>query len=125
MNIVTTSTQKYNDLKALVKRSYADEKERNEIWEYITDYILTDDKKQIQEDRLEQFASFLGHERLLAHIDIVLDATDFNKYSAERDKAFINAIENAWPSPWVSICYGESIGTDHELNRFFYMKKEE
>ena len=35
MNIVTTSTQKYNDLKALVMRSYADERERNEIWEYI------------------------------------------------------------------------------------------
>ena len=124
MNIVTTSTQKYNDLKALVKRSYADEKERNEIWEYITDYILTDDKKQIQEERLEQFATFLDHEGRLAHIDIVVDATDIDKYYAERDNAFINAVEKVWPSPWVSICYGESIGTDHELNRFFYMKKE-
>ena len=124
MNIIMTPTQKYNDLKALVKHSYVDERERNEIWEYITDYIFTKDKKQIQEDRLEQFAPFLGHEGILAHIDIVLDATDFNKYSAERDKAFINAIENVWPSPWVSICYGESIETDHELNRFFYMKKE-
>lgn len=124
MNIIMTLTQKYNDLKALVKRSYADENVRNEIWEYITDYILTDDKKQIQEERLEQFATFLDHKGRLAHIDIVLDATDFNKYSAERDKVFVNAIEKAWPSPWVSICYGESIETDHELNRFFYMKKE-
>ena len=124
MNIIMTLTQKYNDLKALVKRSYADENMRNEIWKYITGYILTDDKKQIQEERLEQFATFLDHEGRLAHIDIVVDATDFNKYSAERDKAFVNAIEKAWPSPWVSICYGESIETDHELNRFFYMKKE-
>ena len=124
MNIVTTSTQKYNDLKALVKRSYADENVRNEIWEYIMGYIYTDDKKQIQEERLEQFAIFLDHEGLLAHIDIVVDATDINKYYAERDNAFINAVEKVWPSPWVSICYGESIGTDHELNRFFYMKKE-
>ena len=124
MNIVMTPTQKYNDLKSLVKRSYVDEKERNEIWDYITDYIFTDDKKQIQEDRLEQFAPFLDHEGLLAHIDIVVDATDFDKYSAERDKAFVNAIEKVWPSPWVSICYGESVGTDHELTRFFYMKKE-
>lgn len=124
MNIIMTLTQKYNDLKSLVKRSYAEERERNEIWEYITDYILTDDKKQIQEERLEQFATFLDHEGRLAHIDIVVDATDFDKYSAERDKAFVNAIEKVWPSPWVSICYGESIGTDHELNRFFYMKKE-
>ena len=53
MNIIMTPTQKYNDLKALVKHSYADENMRNEIWEYITGYILTDDKKQIQEDRLE------------------------------------------------------------------------
>ena len=124
MNIVMTPTQKYNDLKSLVMRSYADEKERNEIWDYITDYIFTDDKKQIQEDRLGQFAPFLDHEGLLAHIDIVVDATDINKYYAERDKTFIDAIENVWPSPWVSICYGESIETDHELNRFFYMKKE-
>ena len=124
MNIIMTPTQKYNDLKSLVKRSYADEKERNEMWEYIAGYILADDKKQIQEDRLEQFTTFLCHEGYLAHIDIVLNATDFDKYTAERDKAFINAIENVWPSPWVSICYGESIGTDHELNRFFYMKKE-
>ena len=124
MNIIMTATQKYNDLKALVKRSYADENVRNEIWDYITDYIFTDDKKQIQEDRLGQFAPFLDHEGLLAHIDIVVDATDINKYYAERDKTFIDAIENVWPSPWVSICYGESIETDHELNRFFYMKKE-
>ena len=124
MNIIMTPTQKYNDLKSLVKRSYADEKERNEMWEYIAGYILADDKKQIQEDRLEQFTTFLCHEGYLAHIDIVLNATDFDKYTAERDKAFINAIENVWPSPWVSICYGESIETDHELNRFFYMKKE-
>ena len=124
MNIVMTPTQKYNDLKSLVKRSYADENMRNEIWEYITGYILADDKKQIQEDHLEQFTTFLCHTGRLAHIDIVLDAADFNKYSAERDKAFINAIEKVWPSPWVSICYGESIGTGRELNRFFYMKKE-
>ena len=124
MNIIMTPTQKYNDLKALVKRSYADENMRNEIWEYITGYILTDDKKQIQEDRLEQFTTFLCHTGRLAHIDIVLDATDFNKYSAERDKTFINAIENVWPSPWASFCYGKTVGTDHELTRFFYMKKE-
>ena len=124
MNIIMTPTQKYNDLKALVKRSYADEKERNVIWEYIIGYIFTDEKKQIQEDRLEQFATFLCHEGLLAHIDMVLDATDFDKYSTERKNAFFNAIEKTWPSPWVSIGYGETIGTDHELTRFFYMKKE-
>lgn len=119
-----TSTQKYNELKALVKRSYADENMRNEIWEYITGYILADNKKQIQEDRLEQFSTFLCHAGRLAHIDIVLDTSDFDKYSTERRNALVEAIENAWPSPWVSICYGESIGTDQELNRFFYMKKE-
>ena len=124
MNIIMTLTQKYNDLKALVKRSYADENVRNEIWEYITGYIYTDDKKQIQEERLEQFATFLDHEGCLAHIDIVVDATDIDKYYAERDNAFINAVEKVWPSPWASFCYGKTVGTDHELTRFFYMKKE-
>ncbi|MBR6122685.1 hypothetical protein [uncultured Fibrobacter sp.] len=124
MNTVQTSTQKYNELKTLVKRSYADENMRNEIWKYITGYILTDDKKQIQEDRLEQFTTFLCHTGRLAHIDIVVDATDINKYYAERDNAFINAVEKVWPSPWASFCYGKTVGTDHELTRFFYMKKE-
>lgn len=124
MNIIMTLTQKYNDLKALVKRSYADENVRNEIWEYIMGHILTDDKKQIQEDRLEQFTTFLSHEGRLAHIDIVVDATDIDKYYAERDNAFINAVEKVWPSPWASFCYGKTVGTDHELTRFFYMKKE-
>lgn len=125
MNIIMTPTQKYNDLKALVKRSYADEKVRKEIWEYIANYILSPDKKQIQEDRLESFATFLSHEGHLAHIDIVVDATDFDKSSAERENAFVDAIEKAWPSPWSTLCYGETIGTNHELTRFFYMKKEE
>lgn len=124
MNIIMTPTQKYNDLKSLVKRSYADEKERNEMWEYIAGYILADDKKQIQEDRLEQFTTFLCHTGRLAHIDIVLDTSDFDKYSTERSNALVEAIKSAWPSPWVSICYGKTIGTDHELNRFFYIKKE-
>lgn len=124
MNIIMTPTQKYNDLKSLVKRSYADEKERNEMWEYIANYILSPDKKQIQEDRLESFATFLSHEGHLAHIDIVVDATDLDKRAVEMEKAFLDAIDKAWPNPWVLICYGKTIGTDHELNRFFYMKKE-
>ena len=124
MNTVQTSTQKYNELKTLVKRSYADENMRNEIWKYITGYILTDDKKQIQEDRLEQFTTFLCHTDRLAHIDIVLDATDLDKRAVEMEKAFLDAIDKAWPNPWVLVCYGKTIGTDHELNRFFYMKKE-
>ncbi len=124
MNTIMTPTQKYNDLKALVKRSYADEKERNEIWEYIAGYILSPDKTQIQEDRLEDFTEFLGHEGRLAHIDIIINATDFDNCSNELNKAFSDAIDKAWPSPWCTLCYGETIGTDHELTRFFYMKKE-
>ena len=124
MNIIMTPTQTYNDLKALVKRSYVDETERNEIWEYIAGYILSPDKTQIQEKRLEHFATFLGHEGRLAHIDIIVNATDIDNYYAEKENAFINAIENAWPSPWLSICYGETIGTNRKLTRFFYMKKE-
>lgn len=124
MNTVTTPIQKYNDLKALVKQSYADENVRNEIWDYITGYILSSDTKQIQEERLEHFTQFLGHEGRLAHIDIVVNATDLEKRSVELNKAFSDAIDKAWPNPWVLVCYGKTIGTDHELNRFFYIKKE-
>lgn len=124
MNTIMTPTQKYNDLKNLVKRSYTDEKERNEIWEYIAGYILSPDKTQIQEDRLEDFTEFLAHEGRLAHIDIIINATDFDNCTNELNKAFSDAIDKVWPSTWCTLCYGETIGTDHELTRFFYMKKE-
>ena len=124
MKIVKTPTQKYNDLKALVKQSYADENVRNEIWNYITGYILSPDSMQIQEERLEHFTPFLGHEDRLAHIDIIVNATDLEKRSVELNKALSDAIDKAWPNPWGSFCYGETIRTDHELTRFFYIEKE-
>lgn len=124
MKIVKTPTQKYNDLKALVKQSYADENVRNEIWNYITGYILSPDSMQIQEERLEHFTPFLVHEGRLAHIDIIVNATDLEKHSVELNKALSDAIDKAWPNPWGSFCYGETIRTDHELTRFFYIEKE-
>lgn len=124
MNIIMTPTQNYNDLKALVKRSYTDENERNEIWEYIASYVLSPDRTQIQEERLEDFTAFLGHEGRLAHIDIVVNALDPDKCDDERCNLFVHAIEKAHPNPWASFCYGETIGTDHELTRFFYIEKE-
>lgn len=124
MNNAVTQTQKYNDLKALVMRSYADEKERNEIWEYIKNDILMDNNSKSQERRLEAYFRLVDPNGRLAHIDIVVDATDFDKHTAQMDKAFPDAIDKAWPNPWLLACYGESIGTDHELNRFFYLKKE-
>ena len=119
-----TPTQKYNDLKALVKRSYADEKERNQIWEYIAGYILSPDRTQIQEERLDDFTEFLGHEGRLAHIDIVVNALDTTKCDDERCNLFVYAIEKAHPNPWASFCYGETIGTSQELTRFFYIETE-
>lgn len=124
MNTVSTPTQKYNDLKSLVKQSYADENVRNEIWDYITGYMLSPDTKQIQEERLEHFTPFLGHEGRLAHIDIIVNAIDLEKRSVELNKALSDAIDKAWPNPWGSFCYGETIRTDHELTRFFYIEKE-
>ena len=124
MNNAVTQTQKYNDLKAFVMRSYADEKERNEIWEYIKNDILMDNNSKSQERRLEAYFRLVDPKGRLAHIDIVVDATDFDKRTAQMDKAFPDAIDKARPNPWLLACYGESIGTDHELNRFFYLKKE-
>ena len=122
MNTIMTPTQRYNDLKALIKRSYTDEKERNEIWEYIAGYILSPDKTEIHEDRLEDFTEFLGHEGRLAHIDIVIDAQDddISKTSKLHDVVF----NKIWPRPWMSMCYGETVGSRSELTRVFYLKEE-
>ena len=70
------------------------------------------------------FTPFLSHEGRLAHIDIIVNATDLEKRSVELNKAFSDAIDKAWPNPWGSFCYGETIRTDHELTRFFYIEKE-
>ena len=94
------------------------------IWEYIAGYILSPDRTQIQEDRLEDFTEFLCHEGRLAHIDIVVNALDTTKCDDERCNLFVYAIEKAHPNPWASFCYGETIGTSQELTRFFYIETE-
>ena len=124
MNTIMIATQKYNDLKALVKRSYTDENERNEIWEYISNYILSPDKMQIREECLEDFAMFLGHEGRLVHIDIVVNALESAICDEKKCLALSFAVDKACHNPWGSFCYGETIGTDHELTRFFYIEKE-
>ena len=108
-------------LKALVERSYPDETLRNEIWEYFLGYILTPDKAGIREDHLRDITGFIDDSCCLAHIDIVVDAQDasVNKSDKLREVVF----DRIWPRSWMSMCYGETIGSRSELTRVFYLEE--
>ena len=106
-------------LSALVSRSYPDEKVRDEIWDYFLGYILTSDKSEICEEHLKDVMNFIRIDGNLAHIDIVIDAQDddVSKTSKLHDVVF----NKIWPRPWMSMCYGETLGSKAELTRVFYL----
>ena len=113
---------KNQDLKALrllVERSYPDEKVRDEIWEYFLGYIITPDKSEIQEDHLGNITKFIDADRRLAHIDIVVDAQDASVSKSDKLRKVV--FDKVWPRPWMSMCYGETIGSKAELTRVFYL----
>ena len=110
-------------LKALVERSYSDEKVRDEIWEYFLGYILTPDKSEIQETHLKDITNFINSTKgCLAHIDIVVDAQDASVSRSDKLREVV--FDKIWPRPWMSMCYGETIGSRAELTRVFYLKEE-
>ncbi len=110
-------------LKALVERSYSDEKVRDEIWEYFLGYILTPDKSEIQETHLKDITNFINStDGRLAHIDIVVDAQDASVSRSDKLREVV--FDKIWPRPWMSMCYGETIGSRAELTRVFYLKEK-
>ena len=107
-------------LRALVSRSYPDETVRDEIWDYLLGYILTPDKSEILEDHLRDITSFTDIGGILAHIDIVVDAQDASVSRSDKLREVV--FDKIWPRPWMSMCYGETVGSRLELTRVFYLK---
>ena len=106
-------------LRALVSRSYPDEKIRDEIWDYFLGYIFTPDKSEIREDHLKDISRFTDIGGNLAHIDIVIDAQDAGVSKSDKLREVV--FDNIWPRPWMSMCYGETVGSRLELTRVFYL----
>ena len=119
MKSFQNKNQGLDALKALVERSYSDEKVRDEIWEYFLGYIITPDKSEIQEDHLRDITNFIDADRRLAHIDIVVDAQDASVSKSDKLRKVV--FDKIWPRPWMSMCYGETIGSQAELTRVFYL----
>ena len=111
-----------NALRALVERSYPDEKIRDEIWDYLLGYILTPDKSEIREDHLKDISRFTDIGGCLAHIDIVVNAQDAGVSKSDKLREVV--FDKIWPRSWMSMCYGETIGSRSELTRVFYLKEE-
>ena len=122
MSNFQSKNQGLKALRALVSRSYPDEKVRDEIWDYLLGYILTLDKSEIQEDHLNDITNFTCIGGSLAHIDIVIDAQDANVSKSDKLREVV--FNKIWPRPWISICYGKAIGSNAELTRVFYLKEE-
>ena len=68
-NIVPTLTQKYNDLHALVQKSYADKREQEDVWQSICKQLLEPDGRTIRSGTMQCFDHFLGTGKLLTHKD--------------------------------------------------------
>lgn len=119
MSRFQSKNQDLKALRALVSRSYSDEKVREEIWDYFLGYILAPDKSVICEDHLKDVMNFIRIDGNLAHIDIVIDAqdADISRTSKLHDVVF----NKIWPRPWMSMCYGETLGSRLELTRVFYL----
>ena len=109
-------------LRALVSRSYPDEKVRDEIWDYFLGYIFTPDKSEIREDHLKDITNFTDIGGSLAHIDIVVDAQDASVIKSDKLREVV--FDKIWPCPWMAMCYGETVGSRSELTRVFYLKEE-
>lgn len=115
MNTIPTLTQKYNDLKSLVFRSFTNEDVRRDIWNFITCNILAPDKNKILEKNLEIFEELLGR-------DGVLHFFDFYAKGREHVNLFAVAEENKIENPYVAVQMSNKPGIDPNLVRFFYMK---
>jgi hypothetical protein len=119
MSNFQSNNQGLKALRALVGRSYPDEKVRDEIWDYFLGYILTPDKLEIQDNHLKDITSFTDIGGSLAHIDIVVDAQDANVSKSDKLREVV--FDKIWPRPWMSMCYGKAIGSKAELTRVFYL----
>ena len=115
MNTIPTLTQKYNDLKSLVFRSFPNEDVCRDIWNFITCNILTPDKNEIVEKNFELFEELLGR-------DGVLHFFDFYAKGREHVNVFAVAEENKIESPFVAVQMCNKPGIDPNLVRFFYVK---
>lgn len=71
-NTIPTLTQKYNDLHALVKKSYADKCEQEEVWQSIRNAILDPNDSSIQANVLDFFETFIEQDIPIAHRDIYI-----------------------------------------------------
>ena len=119
MSNFQSKSQGLKALRTLVSRSYPDEKLRDEIWDYLLGYILTPDKSEIRENHLKDITNFTDIGGSLAHIDIVVDAQDANVSKSDKLRKVV--FDKIWPRPWMSMCYGETIGSQAELTRVFYL----
>ena len=120
MKSFQNKNQGLDALRALVERSYSDEKVRDEVWDYFLGYILTPDKSENQEEHLRDITKFIDAGGSLAHIDIVVDAQDANVSKSDKLREVV--FNKIWPRPWMSMCYGETLGSRSELTRVFYLK---
>ena len=88
MNIFMTDTQKYTDLKRLVKNSYTSEYEAEDIWKSIRRDLVTPDQTSIVNKYLDLYTPFLDTGKPICHLDFFIDKQD--------DDPFLDALERSY-----------------------------
>lgn len=116
-NIVSTLTQKYNDLHTLVQKSYADKQEQEDVWQSIRKQLLEPDGHTVRKGAMQCFDHFLGTGRLLAHKDYSVQKVGGTSYS----DIILAMLENGeLKGPWSNVMVASDAKT--EYYRLFFEK---
>ncbi|MBR3668553.1 MAG: hypothetical protein IKN70_00860 [Fibrobacter sp.] len=115
---IPTLTQKYNDLHALVTRSYADKDEREDVWQSIRKILLNPDDNSIQANIMEFFEDMIELGTPIGHKDFFIrrgsDTTAM--------QTIIPMIRNGEiDRPWCN--FVTRYAPDGEYNRLIFRKK--
>lgn len=78
---IPTLTQKYNDLHALVTRSYDDKQEQEDVWQSIRKQLLEPDGLTIRSGNMQCFDHFLESGKLLTHRDYTVQKAGGTSHS--------------------------------------------
>ena len=115
---IPTLTQKYNDLHTLVKASYADKQEREDVWQSIRKILINPDDNSIHASTMELFEGMIELGTPIGHKDIYQQ----NGNGAFPTQIILPMVERKEiDRPWCN--FVTRYTPDGEYNRLIFRKK--
>ena len=115
---IPTLTQKYNDLHALIKKSYADKDEREDVWQSIRKILLNPDDNSIHANIMEFFEDMIELDTPIGHKDFFI-RRDSDTTAMQTIIPMIRSGEIG--RPWCN--FVTRYAPDGEYNRVIFRKK--